>query len=103
MNEFYNKLHKIALFELQQFNNEVSTEDSPVITKEITLKNGLVIRISKWLAMDAFVKFTHKNDINSYSFDELLAMNYVPEQHQNLMLLEVHSSSFGKMIEAKTN
>ena|SRR5690554_58442 len=99
MNKFYRKLHEIALFELKQFNNEVSTEYSPIITKEITLKNGLVICISRWLAMDAFVKFTHKNDINSYSFDELITMNYVPEQHQNLGLLEVHSSSFAKVIE----
>jgi len=99
MNEFYSKLHELALFELKQFNNEVSTEDSPIITKEITLKNGLVIRISKWLAMDAFVKFTHKNDITSYSFDELVTMDYVPEQHQNLGFLEVHSSSFAKLTE----
>ena len=99
MNEFYNKLQEIALFELKKFNNEVLTEDSPMITKEITLKNGLVIRISKWLAMDAFVKFTHKNDIDSYSFDELIAMNYVPEQHQNLEFLEVNLSSFAKITE----
>lgn len=96
MNEFYNKLHEIALFELKQFNNEVSTEDSPIITKEITLKNGLIIRISKWSTMDTFVNFTHKNDINSYSFDELVTMNYVPKEHQNLGLLEAYSSSFAK-------
>ena|SRR5690554_1721225 len=99
MNEFYNKLHEIALFELKQFNNEVSAEDSPIITKEITLKNGLIIRISKWLTMDTFVNFTHKNDINSYSFDELVTMNYVPKEHQNLELLEAHSSSFAKITE----
>jgi len=100
MNEFYSKLYEIALFELKEFNNEISTEDSPIMTKEITLKNGLVIRISKWLAMDAFVKFTHKNDINSYSFDELVKMDYVSEKHQKLDFLEVHSSSFAKMTEA---
>src|SRR5690606_27369739 len=100
MNEFYSKLHELALFELKQFNNEISTEDSPMMTKEITLKNGLVIRISKWLTMDAFVKFTHKNDINSYSFDELVKMDYVLEKHQKLDFLEVHSSSFAKMTEA---
>ncbi len=97
MNEFYNKLQEIALFELKQLNNEISTENSPIITKEITLKNGLVIRISKWLAMDAFVKFTHKNDINSYSFDELVEMDYIPEKYQNFGFLEVHSSTFAKM------
>lgn len=96
MNEFYNKLHEIALFELKQFNNEVSTEDSPIITKEITLKNGLIIRISKWSTIDTFVNFTHKNDINSYSFDELVTMNYFPKEHQNLGLLEAYSSSFAK-------
>ncbi|TDS59633.1 hypothetical protein [Myroides indicus] len=99
MNEFYNKLYEIAFFELKQFNKEILAENTPIITKEITLKNGLVICISKWLAIDAFVKFTHKNDTNSYSFDELLAMNYVPEQHQNLEFLEVHSSSFTKLTE----
>lgn len=99
MNEFYNKLHEIALFQLKQFNNEISTEDSPMITKEITLKNGLVIRISKWLTMDAFVKFTHKNDINSYSFEEFIEMDYVPEKYQNLEFLEVHLSSFAKITE----
>lgn len=99
MNEFYSKLYEIARFELEQFNSDVLAENVPIITKEVTLKNGLVIRISKWLAMDAFVKFTHKNDINSYSFDELITMNYVPEQHQNLGLLEVHSSSFAKVTE----
>lgn len=102
MNEFYSKLHEIALFELKQFNNEVSTEDSPIITKEITLKNGLVIRISKWFTMDAFVKFTHKNDTNSYSFEEFIEMDYVPEKHQNSGLLEAHSSSFAKITEVKT-
>lgn len=99
MNGFYSKLHEIALFELQQFNKEISTEDSPIITKEITLKNGLVIRISKWLSIDAFVKFTHKIDINSYSFEEFIEMDYVPEKHQNLEFLEVHSSSFTKVTE----
>ena len=97
MNTFYNKLQEIALFELKQFNNEISEENAPIITKEITLKNGLVICISKWLAMDAFVKFTHKNDISSYSFNELITMNYVPEQHQKLGLLEVYSSTFAKI------
>jgi len=99
MNTFYNKLQEIALFELKQFNNEISTEDYPIITKEITLKNGLVIRISKWLAMDAFVKFSQKNDTNSYSFDELVEMDYIPEKYQNFEFLEVHSSTFVKMTE----
>lgn len=99
MNEFYNKLQEIALLELEQFNKEVLVENAPIITKEITLKNGLVIRISKWLAMDGFVKFSHKNDINSYSFDELIEMDYIPEKYQNFEFLEVHSSTFAKMAE----
>lgn len=99
MNEFYNKLQEIALFELKQFNKEILAENAPIITKEITLKNGLVICISKWLAIDAFVKFTHKNDTNSYSFDELVEMDYIPEKYQNFEFLEVHSSSFAKITE----
>jgi len=46
--------------------------------------------------LNTFVNFTHKNDINSYSFDELVTMNYVPKEHQNLGLLEAYSSSFAK-------
>lgn len=99
MNVFYNKLQEITLFELEQFNQEISNLNEAIITKEIILKNGLVIRISKWLVMDAFVNFSHKNDINSYSFDELMEMDYIPEKYQNFEFLEVYSSTFTKMEE----
>jgi len=52
MNAFYKKLHQITLFELKQFNQEISNLNESIITKEITLKNGLMIRISKWFGMD---------------------------------------------------
>ncbi len=91
MNEFYNKLHDIALFELEQFKEEILNLNEAIITKEIILKNGLVICISKWLSMDAFVKFNHKKDIGSYTFEELIETNYIPEKYQTDEFLEVHS------------
>lgn len=96
MNAFYNKLQDVALFELKQFNQEISTRNSNdlIVTKEITLKNGLVIRITKWSSMDAFVKFNHKNDIGSYTFEELIETNYIPEKYQKDEFLEVHSRNF---------
>lgn len=47
MNVFYNKLHEITLFELEQFKEEILNLNEGIITKEIILKNGLVMRISK--------------------------------------------------------
>ncbi|WP_333663814.1 hypothetical protein [Chishuiella changwenlii] len=99
MNAFYNKLHAFTLSELEQFNKEILNLDEPIITKEITLKNGLMIRISKWLNMDTFVKFNHKTDIDSYTFEELIKTNYIPKKYQKEEFLEVHSSSFGKITE----
>ncbi|MBA5791669.1 hypothetical protein H1R17_10620 [Flavobacterium sp. xlx-214] len=100
MNEFYNKLHEFTLSELEQFHKEILNLNEAIITKEITLKNGLMIRISKWLGMDAFVKFNHKTDISSYTFDELITLNYIPEKYQNEEFLEVHSRNlaFGNMV-----
>ncbi|MEC4114762.1 hypothetical protein VSO92_11685 [Myroides pelagicus] len=100
MNEFYNKLHEFTLSELEQFHKEILNINEAIITKEITLKNGLTIRISKWLGMDAFVKFNHKTDISSYTFDELITLNYIPEKYQNEEFLEVHSRNlaFGNMV-----
>lgn len=100
MNEFYNKLHEFTLSELEQFHKEISNLNEAIITKEITLKNGLMIRISKWLGMDAFVKFNHKTDIDSYTFEELIKTNYIPEKYQKDEFLEVHSQNlaFGNMV-----
>lgn len=100
MNEFYNKLQEITLFELEQFKEEISNLNEAIITKEITLKNGLMIRISKWLGMDAFVKFNHKTDISSYTFEELIKTNYIPEKYQKYEFLEVHSRNlaFGNLV-----
>src|SRR5690606_19997489 len=100
MNEFYNKLQEITLYELEQFNQEISNRNEAIITKEITLKNGLMIRISKWLNMDAFVKFSHKNDLHSYTFDELIKVDYIPEKYQKEKFLKVHSRNlaFGNMV-----
>lgn len=100
MNEFYNKLQEITLFELEQFNQEISNRNETIITKEITLKNGLMIRISKWFGMDVFVKFNHKTDMDSYTFEELIKTNYIPEKYQKDEFLEVHSRNlaFGNMV-----
>lgn len=100
MNEFYNKLQEITLFELEQFNQEISNRNEAIITKEITLKNGLMIRISKWFGMEVFVKFNHKTDISSYTFDELITLNYIPEKYQKDEFLEVHSRNlaYGNMV-----
>jgi len=100
MNEFYNKLQEITLFELQQFKEEISNLNEAIITKEITLKNGLMIRISKWFGMDVFVKFNHKTDIDSYTFEELIKTNYIPEKYQKDEFLEVHSRNlaFGNLV-----
>ena len=100
MNEFYNKLQEITLFELEQFKEEISNLNEAIITKEITLKNGLTIRISKWLGMDVFVKFNHKTDVSSYTFEELIKTNYIPEKYQKNEFLEVHSRNFafGNMV-----
>lgn len=100
MNVFYNKLQEITLYELEQFNQEISNRNEAIITKEITLKNGLMIRISKWLGMDVFVKFNHKTDIDSYTFEELIETNYIPEKYQKDEFLEVHSRNlaFGNMV-----
>lgn len=59
-----------------------------------------MIRISKWLGMDAFVKFNHKTDISSYTFEELIKTNYIPEKYQKDEFLEVHSRNlaFGNMV-----
>lgn len=100
MNEFYNKLQEITLFELEQFKEEISNLNEAIITKEITLKNGLMIRISKWLGMDVFIKFNHKTDVSSYTFEELIKTNYIPEKYQKDEFLEVHSRNlaFGNMV-----
>lgn len=100
MNEFYNKLQEITLFELEQFNQEISNRNEAIITKEITLKNGLMIRISKWFGMEVFVKFNHKTDIDSYTFEELIETNYIPEKYQKDEFLEVHSRNlaYGNMV-----
>ena len=100
MNEFYNKLQELALSELEQFQKEILNTDEAIITKEITLKNGLMIRISKWFGMDVFVKFGHKNDLHSYTFDELIKVDYIPEKYQKDEYLEVHSRNlaFGNMV-----
>ncbi len=101
MNTFYNKLQEFTLLEIQKFQKEISVQnlEESIITKEITLKNGLVIRISKWLNMDIFVKFKHKTDIDSYTFEELIKTNYIPEKYQKDEYLEVHSRNlaYGKM------
>lgn len=100
MNEFYNKLQKIVVSELDQFKKEISKrtlEETVNITKEITLKNGLVIRFSKLLTTDIFVRFYHKNDIDSYTFDELIKLEYIPKEYQTQNFLEVHSSSYEKI------
>jgi len=102
MNTFYNKLQEFTLLEIQKFQKEISVQnlEESIITKEITLKNGLVIRISKWLSIDVSVTFHHKNDIlSSYTFEELIEANYIPEKYQNFEFLEVHSSTFVKMTE----
>lgn len=91
MNAFYKKLHQITLFELKQFNQEISNLNEAIITKEITLKNGLIIRISKWLGTDTFVKFNHKTDIDSFTFEELIETDYIPVKYQKDEFLEVHS------------
>ncbi len=100
MNVFYNKLQEITLFELEQFNQEISNLNEAIITKEITLKNGLMIRISKWFGMDVFVKFNHKTDIDSFTFEELIETDYIPEKYQKDKFLEVHSRNlaFGNMV-----
>lgn len=100
MNVFYNKLQEITLFELEQFNQEISNRNETIITKEITLKNGLMIRISKWFGMEVFVKFNHKTDIDSYTFEELIETNYIPEKYQKDEFLEVHSRNlaYGNMV-----
>lgn len=100
MNVFYNKLQEITLYELEQFNQEISNRNEAIITKEITLKNGLMIRISKWFGMEVFVKFNHKTDIDSYTFEELIETNYIPEKYQKDEFLEVHSRNlaFGNMV-----
>lgn len=100
MNVFYNKLQEITLFELEQFNQEISNRNEAIITKEITLKNGLMIRISKWFGMEVFVKFNHKTDIDSYTFEELIETNYIPEKYQKDEFLEVHSRNlaYGNMV-----
>ena len=100
MNVFYNKLQETTLFELEQFKEEISNLNEAIITKEITLKSGLMIRISKWFGMDVFVKFNHKTDIDSYTFEELIKTNYIPEKYQKDELLEVHSRNlaFGNMV-----
>lgn len=100
MNEFYKKLQEIALIELKQFNQEISNLNEAIITKEITFKNGLMIRISKWFGMDAFVKFNHKTDIDSFTFEELIETDYIPEKYQKEEFLEVHSRNlaFGNMV-----
>lgn|SRR5690554_1825038 len=100
MNVFYNKLQEITLFELQQFKEEISNLNEAIITKEITLKNGLMIRISKWFGMDVFVKFNHKTDVSSYTFHELITLDYIPEKYQKDEYLEVHSRNltFGNMV-----
>ena len=46
MNVFYNKLQEITLYELEQFNQEISNWNEAIITKEITLKNGSKITVS---------------------------------------------------------
>jgi len=38
-----------------------------------------MIRISKWFGIDVFVKFNHKTDIDSYTFDELIELDYIPK------------------------
>lgn len=100
MNVFYNKLQEITLYELEQFNQEISNRNEAIITKEITLKNGLMIRISKWFGMEVFVKFNHKTDIDSYTFEELIETNYIPEKYQKDEFLEVHSRNlaYGNMV-----
>lgn len=100
MNVFYNKLQEITLYELEQFNQEISNRNETIITKEITLKNGLMIRISKWFGMEVFVKFNHKTDIDSYTFEELIETNYIPEKYQKDEFLEVHSRNlaYGNMV-----
>jgi len=100
MNVFYNKLQETTLFELEQFKEEISNLNEAIITKEITLKSGLMIRISKWFGMDVFVKFNHKTDIDSYTFEELIKTNYIPEKYQKDEFLEVHSRNlaFGNLV-----
>lgn len=100
MNEFYKKLQEITFFELEQFNQEISNLNEAIVTKEITLKNGLMIRITKWFGLDAFVKFNHKTDINSFTFEELIEIDYIPEKYQKDEFLEVHSRNlaFGNMV-----
>ena len=100
MNVFYNKLQEITLYELEQFNQEISNRNEAIITKEITLKNGLMIRISKWFGMEVFVKSNHKTDIDSYTFEELIETNYIPEKYQKDEFLEVHSRNlaFGNLV-----
>src|SRR5690606_17547595 len=99
MNTFYNKLHEFALLEIQKFQKEISVQnlEESIITKEITLKNGLVIRISKWLSIDVSVTFHHKNDIlSSYTFEELIEADYIPEEYQKLEFLAEYSSIYSK-------
>lgn len=100
MNEFYKKLQEITFFELEQFNQEISNLNEAIVTKEITLKNGVMICISKWFGMDAFVKFNHKKDINSFTFEELIETDYIPEKYQKDEFLEVHSRNlaYGNMV-----
>lgn len=40
---------------------------------------------------DAFVKFNHKTDIDSFTFEELIETDYIPEKYQKDEFLEVHS------------
>lgn len=105
MNEYYLGLQKVVSSELEKFikflNSQEYKTKPTIVTVDITLKNGLVIYISKWLTVDFFVKFRHVNDLSFYTLEELIEMNYIPESFQKSEFLEIHSTVYAYGMDVK--
>jgi len=95
MNEYYLGLQQVVSVELEKFkqflNKQEFKKKPTIVSADITLKNGLVIYICKWLTVDFVVKFKHVKDLYSYTLEELIENNYIPESFQKSEFLEVHS------------
>lgn len=105
MNEYYIGLQEVVSTELEKFKKFLNSKEykkkPTIVTADITLKNGLVIYISKWLTVDFFIQFRHVNDLYSYTLAELIELNYIPEKYQKAEFLTVHSTVYAYGMDVK--
>lgn len=105
MNEYYLGLQQVVSSELEKFiqflNSQEYKKKPTIFSADITLKNGLVIYISKLFTVDFFVQFRHVNDLYSYTLEELIEMNYIPENFQKPEFLEIHSTVYAYGADVK--